>query len=540
MSEVSDLLYGCLCGKAFAYSGIGNVHGKATQAFSPFACQVRDLEVERQAVSIELLRAKNDCRLYSYLANPQGGSASKSTSTYSRTSMPPQNGGEAAVAALEAAMNPALLMPRQAALTAAAAAIKPTGKKSAGSGGGGCTSSGSTAGSAKLAAQQGLWRLLETEAEARNMATHATKTAVARSAATNSTAEAAATSLGLLQRLFPVMCMTPEEAAHHLPAMLSSSSRSQSSQTNDAATAVESPPNTATPGVDCPFDVVLFDEASQLPTLEALPCVGRALQCVVVGDDKQLPPRDPSVTGLLEDALRGADNSNKGNNSSVNHSGDDSIQGDTAAWSDSDDREERDVSRSVTVSGRGVRRRLPLVPLTVHYRSGHQSLLAGSNELFYGGTLTSFPSAHDLKPPRIRPALLKIADKPTGVSSPSDINADVGVSQISLDIAQSSMMPDELHCPLALKDENVLPTVEAHGLVRVVVHTGRMESNAGRKDRVENAIAEVRAIIRRHAYLAFTSLYDYMHSRLRRCFDLLLLYAIVTLTVLLLGILYCL
>ena len=39
------------------------------------------------------------------------------------------------------------------------------------------------------------------------------------------------------------------------------------------------------------------------------------------------------------------------------------------------------------------------MPLTVHYRSGHPSLIAVSNELFYNGTLTSFPSAHGLGAP---------------------------------------------------------------------------------------------------------------------------------------------
>ena len=46
-----------------------------------------------------------------------------------------------------------------------------------------------------------------------------------------------------------------------------------------------------------PTDQVLFDEASQLPTIEALSCLCRARACVIVGDDQQLPPRDSSQTG---------------------------------------------------------------------------------------------------------------------------------------------------------------------------------------------------------------------------------------------------
>lgn len=38
------------------------------------------------------------------------------------------------------------------------------------------------------------------------------------------------------------------------------------------------------------FDVVIFDEASQIPLEDAIPSVFRAAQTVVVGDDKQMPP----------------------------------------------------------------------------------------------------------------------------------------------------------------------------------------------------------------------------------------------------------
>ena len=38
------------------------------------------------------------------------------------------------------------------------------------------------------------------------------------------------------------------------------------------------------------FDVVIFDEASQIQLEEAIPAVYRSAQVIVVGDDKQLPP----------------------------------------------------------------------------------------------------------------------------------------------------------------------------------------------------------------------------------------------------------
>src|SRR6476659_1180306 len=38
------------------------------------------------------------------------------------------------------------------------------------------------------------------------------------------------------------------------------------------------------------FDLVIFDEASQLPPEDAVGAVGRGEQLIVVGDPKQLPP----------------------------------------------------------------------------------------------------------------------------------------------------------------------------------------------------------------------------------------------------------
>ena len=128
--------------------------------------------------------------------------------------------------------------------------------------------------------------------------------------------------LRLLLKMFPVFCFTPEECARHLPAALPS-----------AADGSEQPL----------FDVVLFDEASQLPTYEALGSLGRASQCIIIGDDQQLPPRD-GCTGLLDDAL---------------------------------------VAN------------MSLVPLTWHYRSAFRSLIHVSNEMFYHGSLQCVPSAND-------------------------------------------------------------------------------------------------------------------------------------------------
>ena len=110
--------------------------------------------------------------------------------------------------------------------------------------------------------------------------------------------------------------------------------------------------------------MVVFDEASQLPTAQALGAVGRAGQCIVAGDDRQLPPPG-GVPGLLDGCLAVG---------------------------------------------------LPLLPLDFHYRSSAQSLIALSNHLFYFGTLKSFPSAHDFGRRLPRDAPLRRAQEAAGAA----------------------------------------------------------------------------------------------------------------------------
>ena len=43
------------------------------------------------------------------------------------------------------------------------------------------------------------------------------------------------------------------------------------------------------------FDVVIFDEASQVPLENAVPALFRAAQFIVVGDEMQLPPLSDST-----------------------------------------------------------------------------------------------------------------------------------------------------------------------------------------------------------------------------------------------------
>ena len=43
-------------------------------------------------------------------------------------------------------------------------------------------------------------------------------------------------------------------------------------------------------GAQAPFDVVVFDEASQIATWDAIGAIARGKQTIIVGDPKQLPP----------------------------------------------------------------------------------------------------------------------------------------------------------------------------------------------------------------------------------------------------------
>src|SRR5436190_22940591 len=48
------------------------------------------------------------------------------------------------------------------------------------------------------------------------------------------------------------------------------------------------------------FDVVIFDEASQISLEEAIPAIYRSHQAIVVGDEMQLPPTTFFAAGRTE------------------------------------------------------------------------------------------------------------------------------------------------------------------------------------------------------------------------------------------------
>ena len=107
-----------------------------------------------------------------------------------------------------------------------------------------------------------------------------------------------------------------------------------------------------------PFDIVVFDEASQLPTCKAVGVLARGKDAIIVGDPKQMPPTSFFATNTVdEDNLEAEDL--------------ESILDDCLALN------------------------MPQSHLLWHYRSRHESLIAFSNSQFYENKLFTFPSVND-------------------------------------------------------------------------------------------------------------------------------------------------
>jgi very-short-patch-repair endonuclease len=108
------------------------------------------------------------------------------------------------------------------------------------------------------------------------------------------------------------------------------------------------------------FDLIIFDEASQIPAWDAIGAMARGKHVVVVGDPKQLPPTN--FFARAED-----------------ESLDDSISSEPDMESILDE-----------CLGSG----LPPLNLRWHYRSRHESLIAFSNQRYYENGLLTFPGPH--------------------------------------------------------------------------------------------------------------------------------------------------
>ncbi|KQP10137.1 DNA helicase [Methylobacterium sp. Leaf99] len=105
-----------------------------------------------------------------------------------------------------------------------------------------------------------------------------------------------------------------------------------------------------------PFDVVIFDEASQISPWDAIGAIARGRQVVIVGDPEQLPPTNVGDRGV--DAIEDGS----------------------------------DVADQESILDECLAANIPRRNLDWHYRSRHESLIAFSNARYYGGRLVTFPS----------------------------------------------------------------------------------------------------------------------------------------------------
>jgi len=108
-----------------------------------------------------------------------------------------------------------------------------------------------------------------------------------------------------------------------------------------------------------PFDLVVFDEASQIPIWDAIGAIARGRQAVIVGDPKQLPP-----TSFFD-------------------------------RTDDDDELDDEVTEDMeSILDECRACNLPVDRLRWHYRSRHESLIAFSNRQYYENGLVTFPSCN--------------------------------------------------------------------------------------------------------------------------------------------------
>ncbi|MCY6411609.1 DUF4011 domain-containing protein [Acinetobacter sp. VNH17] len=105
------------------------------------------------------------------------------------------------------------------------------------------------------------------------------------------------------------------------------------------------------------FDVVIFDEASQIPVWDAIGALARGKQSIVVGDNKQMPPTSFFGKG------------------------------------DSEEEVDEEVTEDLeSILDECLAAQLPELALNWHYRSRYESLIQFSNQKYYKGGLFTFPA----------------------------------------------------------------------------------------------------------------------------------------------------
>ena len=113
------------------------------------------------------------------------------------------------------------------------------------------------------------------------------------------------------------------------------------------------------------FDTIIFDEASQVKTENAIGAIFRGKQVIIAGDSKQLPP-----TNFFEVTTSGNE------------------------FDSEEDEDNEPLDTSILEEAMF----LPNKELLWHYRSKHENLIAFSNRKIYKNRLITFPSSTDKAP----------------------------------------------------------------------------------------------------------------------------------------------
>ncbi len=114
--------------------------------------------------------------------------------------------------------------------------------------------------------------------------------------------------------------------------------------------------------IDTKFDLVIFDEASQIFLEDSFASIVRGKQVIISGDRQQLPPSDFFRASDLES------------------------EDDTLFY-------EEDATMDRSVLDASIRSSMNEMSLKWHYRSRDESLICFSNEHFYSNSLVTFPAA---------------------------------------------------------------------------------------------------------------------------------------------------
>ncbi|MEQ2527399.1 AAA domain-containing protein [Bacillaceae bacterium CLA-AA-H227] len=150
------------------------------------------------------------------------------------------------------------------------------------------------------------------------------------------------------------------------------------------------------------FDIVIFDEASQLTVESGMPSVYRGKQIIVAGDEKQLPP-----SNLFR-----------------------------AGYADEEEEEEAkfDTDESVSLLNLA-KRRFPEKILQWHYRSKYEELINFSNHAFYNGYVQIAPNVTPFKEP---PALVWKRVDGRWLNQSNEVEAMEVVTQLKTTLQQQT------------------------------------------------------------------------------------------------------